>query len=297
MDRLKIRSPAKINLFLNVIGKRPDGYHELESIFQTVNLFDTIEIHKAKQGISIKTDQPNLPTDRRNLVYQVVELVKKKYKIRQGIRIFIHKNIPIGSGLGGGSSNVASVLMGLNRMWKLGLSRDELAWQGAKIGSDVPFFIYGGTALVKGRGEIVFPLKINKTFYYLLVSPQILIPTKEIYRQLKLYLTKPVNNSIGKIIRYLEKGNSKGLSQLLYNSLERVALGLYPRLKDIYLRLEENIKGGLLVSGSGSTIFRICDSSKEVNILVRQIKSDTILSNQCKVFNVSSARSIDVHAI
>lgn len=288
MHSLNIHSPAKINLFLNVVGKRPDGYHELESIFQTVSLFDIIELNEKKAGISVKTDHPGLPTGRNNLAYKAAELIRNNYGIKQGVDIFICKNIPIGGGLGGGSSNAATVLTGLNRLWKLGISRSELSLLAAEIGSDVPFFIYGGTALVKGRGEIVFPLEIKNPFHYLLVSPHIAVPTKEIYQNLRLYLTRPKNNG-SEIIHCLTTGDSDQISRLLYNSLEAVALGLYPELKAIYLRLQRKLKGKLLVSGSGSTIFRICNSSKEVRRLAGQIRADQTLTKQCRVFTVSSA--------
>ena len=141
MNRLKLLSPAKVNLFLEVLGKRPDGYHEIETVMQTVSLCDQLEFREIKTGIKVTSHHPNLPDGPRNLIYQAAHLIKQRYQIRQGINIFIDKRIPIGAGLGGGSSNAATTLVGLNKLWKLGLPETELSCLAAQLGSDVPFFI------------------------------------------------------------------------------------------------------------------------------------------------------------
>lgn len=291
MQGLTVRSPAKINLFLNVTGKRPDGYHELESIFQTVSLSDTIEFKETRRGISIATDHPNLLTDRSNLIYQAADLIKRTYRVKQGLRMFLHKRIPIGGGLGGGSSNAAATLKALNQLWHLGISLDELARLGAQLGSDVPFFIYGGTALVKGRGEIVFPLQINCQPHYLLVCPDILVPTKNIYQNLKKYLTKP-SYYVSEIINELIRGDINKTRGFLHNSLEPIALRLYPKLKSVYKQLKEASPEGVLLSGSGSSIFVMCSSKKEVKQLANRLHSNLLKSKEKSFGKILSIKYI-----
>jgi len=273
---LKILSPAKINLFLEVLGKRKDGFHEIESVMQTVSLFDTLYLQSIKTGIKVTTDHPELSSGRDNLVYKAAELLKKEYSIKNGVRIALEKRIPIGGGLGGGSSNAAAVLLGLNRLWNLGLSNEEMSLLGARLGSDVPFFIYGKTALVKGRGEIVLPLRIRETFHYLLLKPPLSIPTSNIYKNLRLSLTKPVFNGILPIIdKLLQKQASyKEIQKLLYNRLENVAMKLYPVLRNTHRAFRKISTQGILLSGSGSTIFKLCSCRKEAETLA------TILSRK-----------------
>lgn len=278
---LKILSPAKINLFLEVLGKRPDGFHEIESIMQTVSLFDTLYLHPTKSGIKVITNHPELSPGRDNLIYQAADLIKKKYGIKKGVRIILEKRIPIGGGLGGGSSNAAAVLLGLNRLWNLNLSQEELSLLGARLGSDVPFFIYGQTALVKGRGEIVLPLRVRGNFHYLLLKPPISIPTKNIYKNLKLSLTRQAINGIMPIVnKLLQKQISyKEIQQLMYNRLENVAMKLYPVLRGTHQAFQKistppgwttpvvRAGQGILLSGSGSTIFKLCGCRKEAEAL------------------------------
>ncbi|MFH1226360.1 MAG: 4-(cytidine 5'-diphospho)-2-C-methyl-D-erythritol kinase [Planctomycetota bacterium] len=286
MPKIKVRSPAKVNLYLKVIGKRPDGYHELESIFQTISLSDELEISEFRQGISIKTDYPGLSTGKNNLVYRAVDLVKREYGIKQGVRISLAKHIPIGAGLGGGSSNAAATLIGLNRLWKLGLTRSDLAIQAAKIGSDAPFFIYGGTALVKGRGEIVFPLDVKGDLHYILFFSGFPVPTKRIYQHLKLALMKSTDN-VSDIIHCLCAGDIRQTVRLMQNDLEPVALKLYPELGKAW-RLFKWITGHrAMVSGSGSTIFRLCSSAKEMVELTKKLQRNGVTKQQ--IANVSFA--------
>ena len=284
---LKIFSPAKINLFLEVLGKRKDGYHEIESVMQTINLCDTLHLQHSRRGISLVTNCLELPSDGNNLVYRAAILMQKEYGVKRGVRINLHKRIPIGGGLGGGSSNAAATLIGLNQLWELGLSKSELVSLSLQLGSDVPFFIYGGTALVKGRGEIVFPLSINKNFYYFLVVPPLVIFTKNIYKNLKIHLTKPIFNIniiVSKLL--MQRIKYEEIKKLLYNRLESVALNLYPVLRDTYYALQKITTDGMLLSGSGSTIFKLCDCKKEANYLL------TLLSHK-KLGNIFIAKSLN----
>ncbi|MEW6027221.1 MAG: 4-(cytidine 5'-diphospho)-2-C-methyl-D-erythritol kinase [Planctomycetota bacterium] len=266
---LEILSPAKINLYLEVLGRRKDGFHEIESVMQTVSLFDTLHLFPLKSGIKVLTDHPELSGGRSNLVYRAADLIKKEYGVRKGVRIVLQKRIPIGGGLGGGSSNAAAVLLGLNRLWNLELSSEEMSILGAGLGSDVPFFIYGGTALVKGRGEIVLPLPVSAKFHYLLLKPPIAIPTKNIYKNIKFYLTKPHPDGILPLINKLlqKQAGYKKVQELLHNRLKDVAMKQYPVLRDTYQSFRKISAQKILLSGSGSTIFKLCSCRKEAENL------------------------------
>ena len=276
MKSLTLRSPAKINLFLEVLGKRPDGYHEIETVFQPINIFDHLTIkEKSRQArspeLTITTDQPGLPTGPANLVYQAAALFKKNYRIKQGLDIFIKKRIPTGAGLGGGSSNAATTLMGLNKLWKLGLSQLELSHLGQKLGADVPFFIYRQTALAKRRGELIFPLALTRKFHYLVIWPGFSCPTKKIYGNLNLGLTNKIHD-VSIFVNVLRKGRPDQIDSCLFNRLAPTVFRLYPELKNLARYVKSNISPGVSVSGSGSSIFCCLSSGKEVKKTARQLR-------------------------
>jgi 4-diphosphocytidyl-2-C-methyl-D-erythritol kinase len=272
---LKIRSPAKVNLFLEVIGKRKDNYHEIETVMQSITLYDILYFRSTAQlglrcdsaeEVSVITDNLALENQEDNLVYRAIMLMKKEYGIKKGVSVELYKKIPIGAGLGGGSSNAASTLIALNQLWRLGLSKSELVLLGSRLGSDVPFFIYGKTGLVKGRGEIVFPLPVNPNFYYTIIYPPISVTTGNIYKNLKFPLTKTnknVNIMVNKLLK--QRVNYKEIKKLLYNRLESVALRQYPVLKTTHQAIHKIATDGLLLSGSGSSFFKLSNSLKEAN--------------------------------
>lgn len=262
MNALTLKSPAKINLFLEVLKKREDGFHEIETIFQAVTLYDYIKIKKIKKpGIFIKTNCRNLPVDNRNLIYKAVEMLTKK-KPLGGIEISLDKRIPLGSGLGGGSSNAASVLLGINKLWKLRLKKAELSEICSQIGCDVQFFLKGySSALGRGRGEILKPVKVPH-FWFLLVMPKFGTSTKEVYTRLQLDLTEKVKNA--KIfLSALKKKDITQIGKKLYNRLESVVLEEYPLMKKIKQTLKTAGYKAVLMSGSGSTIFVLTFTRKE----------------------------------
>ncbi len=182
---MKLKSYAKINLTLKIDGLRPDGFHELESIMQNVSLFDEISLMPLEKGIEISCSDPLIPSDERNICYKAARLIQDKNKIKTGVRIHIIKNIPSEAGLGGGSSNAAAVLAGLNRMWKLELSKQQLMEYAAELGSDVAFFIVGGTALCRGRGEQVQSIKykVKNGEKFVLIKPEVAVSTKWAYEE------------------------------------------------------------------------------------------------------------------
>lgn len=286
MAGLNLLAPAKINLFLEVLGQRPNGYHAIETVMQTVSLYDRLAIKEiAKGGIEIFSNHSSVPLNKTNLVYQAAALIKQRYAIKQGVRIFINKRIPIGAGLGGGSSDAATTLMGLNKLWRLGLSHTELTILAGCLGSDVPFFIRGGTALCQGRGEIVFPIACKKKYYYLIILPdQVVsstqcriplgIPTSKIYRNLKKSdLTKKVPN-INIFINTLLAGEVKQLGIRLFNRLEQVVFRCYPQLRVLDKILEKTGFAGVVVSGSGSSMVGLSETPEEIDIIAKKTKSD-----------------------
>ena len=225
------------------MNKRKDGYHNIKTIFQEISLSDDISIKETKAGIPLKLDSvsivcdnPSIPTDKTNLVYKAADAIKKYSGIKKGVLIKIKKGIPAGAGLGGGSSDAAAVLGGLNKLWNLKLTKNQLVKIGKQIGADVPFFLYGGRCLGEGIGDKLTPLKIRKTEWYVIVKPSFEISTKFAYSQ----LTKP--RKTGKITKYA-------------NRLEDVVTPLYPEIKKIKDLLTESGAEFSLMSGSGSCVF------------------------------------------
>lgn len=254
--KLLVKAPAKINLSLDVLYKRPDGYHEVEMIMTTIDLADRIELTLlAEDKINIVSQNRFVPDDRRNLAYQAALLLKERFHIKQGVTIAIEKVIPVAAGLAGGSSDAAATLRGLNKLWNLGLTLDELANLGAEIGSDVSFCVYGGTALAKGRGEIITELPAPPTCWVILAKPFIGVSTAEVYRCLDLKkVTHPDTNEMIKAIR---ANDYSMVCQNVGNVLEEVTLHLHPEVAQIKDQMKRFGADAVLMSGSGPTVFGI----------------------------------------
>lgn len=250
---MKYFAPAKINLSLDVIKKREDGYHELKMIMQTISLYDELDIEK-NDIILLECNKKNIPVDKRNLVWKAAEEFFKYTKIKGGCKIYINKVIPDGAGLGGGSSDAATVLMVLNKIYETNLTKQELINIGVKIGADVPFFIIGGTCLAEGIGEKLTKIE-NKTNPYILVyKPDFSISTKWVYENLNLKC-KPQFN-INEIIENLRDGD-KSFSKKIFNWLEEVSIHEYPEISNIKSTMKFLGADGTLMSGSGSSVFGI----------------------------------------
>ncbi len=248
-------SYAKINIGLRIVNRRADGYHNLESVFQEIDLADEIHVRTLPQGFRLTTDHPEVPTDEQNLCYQVFELLQKRYEISGGVEIHLKKRIPPGSGLGGGSSNAATCFKIFNEMFHLQLSRRELLKLATRIGSDVPFFIIGGTALIKGRGEVVIPIRLPFRFQCLLVLPEIHISTAFIYKNFELSLTHYHDHvKFDVLVSELRKLDDL---RKLPNDLEPVAVKFYPELEDIRERLKASGASYVSLSGSGAAMYGI----------------------------------------
>ncbi|MGN1387746.1 MAG: 4-(cytidine 5'-diphospho)-2-C-methyl-D-erythritol kinase [Bacillus sp. (in: firmicutes)] len=262
--KLMEKAPAKINLALDVLFKRPDQYHEVEMIMTTVDLADRIEIEEKKQNsITIFSHNRYVPDDDRNLAYQAAALLKERFHIKQGVSIKIEKNIPVAAGLAGGSSDAAATLRGLNRLWNLGLSMDELAKLGAEIGSDVSFCVYGGTALATGRGERIKHLPSPPKCWVVLAKPLKGVSTADVYKRLDLQNVKHPN--IPAMIHAIETNDYQGVCDNIGNVLENVTLSLHPEVLHIKNQMKRFGADAVLMSGSGPTVFGLVEYDSRMN--------------------------------
>lgn len=254
MLKLLVKAPAKINLSLDVLHKREDGFHEVEMIMTTIDLADRLELTLLEQNV-IKITSLNrfVPDDSRNLAYQAALLLKERFNVQKGVAIMIEKVIPVAAGLAGGSSDAAAVLRGLNKLWGLGLTLDELAKIGAEIGSDVSFCVYGGTALATGRGEIITELPAAPTCWVILAKPFIGVSTADVYRRLNVNKIKHPNTK--EMIHAIESGNYSQVCSNLENVLEDVTFQLHPEVAQIKEQMKRFGADAVLMSGSGPTVF------------------------------------------
>jgi len=258
-----VKAPAKINLTLDVLHKRPDGYHEVEMIMTTVDLADRIGLEVREDGaIHILSLDRFVPNDQRNLAYQAAKILKDKFKVKQGVSISIEKNIPVAAGLAGGSSDAAATLRGLNKLWNLGLSLDELAEIGTRIGSDVAFCVYGGTALATGRGEKIQELPSPSNCWVILAKPTLGVSTADVYGNLKLdSITHPPTQQM---IKAIEEKDFKLMCASLGNVLEEVTLKLHPEVAVLKDQMKKFGADAVLMSGSGPTVFGLVNHESRV---------------------------------
>ncbi|MDX1763098.1 MAG: 4-(cytidine 5'-diphospho)-2-C-methyl-D-erythritol kinase [bacterium] len=253
MGGIVVQAPAKINLVLRVLGKRPDGYHEIESIMQMVSLYDTLSIEEGGRGILLETDHPDLPVGEENLIVRAARLACDETGRQPALRIGLKKKIPIAAGLGGGSSDAAATLGGLNRLWGEPIAAKRLSVLAESLGMDVPFFLDGPTALATGRGERLEKLPPpSPPLSVLLVNPGIKVSTAAAYGALKLGLTI-ANKHIS--IRRFFIATFEEARAVLENDLEQVTLKAYPEIREIKESLLKLGALGALMSGSGSTVF------------------------------------------
>ncbi len=257
-NRIVLKCPAKINLFLKVVSKREDGFHNLETVMQTIDLCDELSIERVGEGIEFDCDSDEVPAGEGNISYKAAKLFLEKSGLRGGMKIKLVKNIPVAAGLGGGSSDAAGVFLGLNRLFGNPFLQSDLVDMASELGSDVPFFLYGGTALCRGKGEIVEPLPDAPLFWVVLVNPGIKVSTASIYNKLNLSLTRP--QSAGKMLTSVKNCHFDEILASLYNQLEEEVLKEVTSLQNLKSEMEEVSKVKFMVSGSGSTLFAICKS-------------------------------------
>jgi len=253
MEQIQLKARAKINLTLDVIGKRPDGYHEVAMVMQAIDLYDLITLTTIKDGIAVSANHPEIPTGPENLVYKAAEILRPK-GFSGGVHLHIEKNIPMAAGLAGGSTDAAAVLVGLNRLWRLNRSEEELLDLGSRIGSDVPFCILGGTALATGRGEKLTPLPAAPEIWLVLAKPPLGVSTKEVYGRFEAgrVSLRPDNEAM---LRALAAGDTGGIAGNMVNVLESVTLRLCPQVSALKEQLVRAGAAAALMSGSGPTVF------------------------------------------
>ena len=262
MKKLVMKALAKINWALDVVGKRDDGYHNVEMVMQSIDLYDTLVIEeKAGDDIEIICDSSSIPLDSNNIAYKAARLIKETYGIDKGIKIVIYKNIPVAAGLAGGSADAAAVFAGLNRRWNLGLTTRELMSTAARLGSDIPFCILGGTALARGIGDDLMPLPPADGIWMVLVTPDFHVYTPQIYKCLDISEIT-VRPSIQSMVMNLAKRDLQGIARCMQNVLEQVTLSIYPEIDHIKEDIMNQGALGCCMSGSGPTAYGIFPDKK-----------------------------------
>ncbi|ETI96329.1 MAG: 4-diphosphocytidyl-2-C-methyl-D-erythritol kinase [Intestinibacter bartlettii DORA_8_9] len=292
MNSITLKSRAKINLSIDVLGKRQDGYHLVEMIMQTIDLYDLIEINeKDNDQITIKSTSDEIPLDCNNLVYKAANLIKKTFNINKGVEIHIKKNIPVAAGMAGGSSNAAAVLVGLNKLWNLNLSNQQLEKIGLKLGADVPFCINGGAVLASGIGEELTPIKgLTKDVCILVCKPDLFVSTKEVYECIDSKdIDKRPNNKF--LIECLKNEDTRQLAENMFNVLEGVTMDKHPVIQQIKDIMTNNRALGAMMSGSGPTVFGLYenreDAAKCKAILEKQFKQTFVVACEEKGVEVN----------
>ena len=261
---MRLRALAKINLGLDVIGKREDGYHEVRMIMQTINMYDQLEIEKKDEpGISITTNLPFIPTDERNLVYKAAKLLMDEFDIQEGITVELQKFIPVAAGMAGGSSDAAAAFVGVNRLFRLGLSEEELMKRAVQVGADVPYCVMRGTALAEGIGEKLTRLPGLPKCYVLVGKPGINVSTKLAYENLHLDQIQS-HPDIDGMISDIENQDLHSLTAKMQNVFEPGIISQYPVIQEIKDLMEANGALKAMMSGSGPTVFGIFDDRSKL---------------------------------
>ncbi|AEE97254.1 4-(cytidine 5'-diphospho)-2-C-methyl-D-erythritol kinase [Mahella australiensis] len=266
------KANAKINLFLDIIGRRQDGYHLLKMIMHSIPLYDTIEIDEADNGIILEGSSNCLPWDNTNLAYKAAEAFCRYFNVSYGARIYIDKRIPVAAGLAGGSSDAAAVLRGLNKLWGIKATVQELRDIALTLGADVPYCVEGGTVLAEGIGENLIPLKALPQGYLVLITPPIAISTSAAYKEWDGMDIKP-HAAIEPILEAIERKDLRLISKCMFNTLEIVALKHYPIIDEIKNIMFQCGCLGTCMSGSGPSVFGIFDSRVSAVTAVDRLKT------------------------
>lgn len=271
-DYLELKALAKINLGLDVLGRRENGYHDVRMVMQTIYLYDNVTLKKTKApGIWLTTNLYYLPTDDRNVAYKAAKMLMDEFKIEGGIKITLDKRIPVAAGMAGGSSNAAAVLVGMNRLFELGLSEQELLERGVKLGADVPYCIMRGTVLAEGIGEILTTLPPMPKCFILVAKPNISVSTKTVYERLDAHEIED-HPDIDGVLAGLKAGDLKKIAGAMGNVLERVTVKDYPIIEEIKNIMKEEGALGAMMSGSGPTVFGIFDDKAVAKRAQQKIK-------------------------
>ena len=289
MDKLELKALGKINLGLDVLGRRDNGYHDVRMVMQTVYLYDQIKIERTKEpGIQLSTNLFYLPVNENNLAYQAANLLMEEFQISEGVKLTLDKHMPVAAGMAGGSSNAATVLFGINQMFSLGLSQKELMERGVTLGADVPYCIMRGTVLAEGIGEILTPLPDMPKCYVLIAKPPISVSTKMVYEKLDAHEIQE-HPDIDGILHGLENQNLQQIASCMGNVLEKVTIEEYPVIEEIKSVMKDNGALNAMMSGSGPTVFGIYDDKQQAKNAASKIK-ELQLAKQVYVTNIHNAR-------
>lgn len=289
MNQIELKALAKINLGLDVLGRRENGYHDVRMVMQSIYLYDEVKIEKTEApGIALASNLTFLPTGEGNIAYKAAQLLTEEFEIGEGVKITLNKHIPVAAGLAGGSSNAAAVLFGMNRMFRLGLTREELMARGVRLGADVPYCIMRGTVLAEGIGEELSVLPAMPKCTVLIAKPPVSVSTKVVYEALdaKEIVEHP---DIDGIIEGLKKHSLKQVAACMGNVLEDVTIPMHPVIDRIK---QEMIDAGALnamMSGSGPTVFGLFESRAAAREAQRRIREKS-LTRQVYVTSVHSVR-------
>ncbi|NLB60017.1 MAG: 4-(cytidine 5'-diphospho)-2-C-methyl-D-erythritol kinase [Lentisphaerae bacterium] len=285
MKRLEVRAPAKINLYLDVLRKRADGYHNIKSLLLPLALYDQLVLEQGPGAIEVLTQNPtrfrgipwpiSMGSLENNLAGRAAHLLKTMTGYRRGARIFLKKNIPIAGGMGGGSADAAAVLVGLNRLWDTGLTQKELMAIGARLGCDIPALVHGGALEMNGRGERIRPLRLGrKRLWFLLINPGFGISTGDIYTRYTEDLTSPAPPArFASILRGLEEGSLELIAAGLFNALQKTVFQKYPLLKLMHKELAQLKAKGVLLSGTGPTLFALVSTRAQGYELAARVRA------------------------
>lgn len=283
MDKIQLKALAKINLGLDVLRRREDGYHEVKMIMQTIGLHDDLEIRKTKTpGIQVKTNLYYLPTNENNLVYKAAKLLMDEFQIQDGVSIQLKKSIPVAAGMAGGSSDGAAVLWGINQMYGLGLSMQALMERGVRLGADVPYCIQRGTALAEGIGEKLSVLPPMPKCTILIAKPGISVSTKFVYENLHANDLKPEQHpDVDSMIEAMRQKDLGLLCSRMGNVLETVTIPAYPVINEIKRTMMDNGAIGSMMSGSGPTVFGIFDSPAAAKQAMKAVRAAKLAKQIC----------------
>ena len=283
MDKIQLKALAKINLGMDVLRRREDGYHEVKMIMQTIGLHDDLEIRKTKTpGIQVKTNLYYLPTNENNLVYKAAKLLMDEFQIQDGVSIQLKKRIPVAAGMAGGSSDGAAVLWGINQMYGLGLSMQALMERGVRLGADVPYCIQRGTALAEGIGEKLSVLPPMPKCTILIAKPGISVSTKFVYENLHANDLKPEQHpDVDSMIEAMRQKDLGLLCSRMGNVLETVTIPAYPVINEIKRTMMDNGAIGSMMSGSGPTVFGIFDSPAAAKQAVKAVRAAKLAKQIC----------------
>ena len=262
MDEIRLEARAKINLGLDVLRRREDGYHEVKMVMQTVDICDVLSFRKLEEDrILVSTDKQELPGDENNLIYKAIKLMKDIFGIREGVAAALKKRIPMAAGMAGGSADAAAAIHGMDRLFSLGLSLEEKQNLGVKIGADVPYCLMGGTALAEGIGERLTPLPKPPAAFLVIAKPDIDVSTAFVYGNLHAD-TLTEHPDIDGMVRCIREGDLKGIAARMENVLETVTITRYPVVEEIKAFLKERGALNALMSGSGPTVFGIYEEEE-----------------------------------